>query len=265
MDVKGLFDVLAGYLDFLVDTLMLRGMHKYARSGEINPVLVSYFVAGVFVAYLISSVRRVPGYEQVLEEDQSHSSSPDTPDAQHASKQPLEDPKEVDPSDMASFVLLSIMGGLLFHGFLLVYDKVIGKIEIGSVKDTLNAVFAYNAIYHPFNAALKQVSKALRVIARAGRACALVAAMLFFLIAAFYFGGIIYFLYPLAAVHGTTMTYMLGPSLLIIVSFFVLIALVARITGVPFASLLFRNSSSNARPRETSPVEQAASSQLPTD
>ena len=37
MEVQGLFDTLAGYLDFLMDLILLHGMEKYARLGIVRP------------------------------------------------------------------------------------------------------------------------------------------------------------------------------------------------------------------------------------
>ena len=65
MEIKGLFDSLAGYLDFLINFVLLSGMEKYARLGSISPTLVAFFVIGVFVAYLIALMNRVPGYEKI--------------------------------------------------------------------------------------------------------------------------------------------------------------------------------------------------------
>src|SRR5437870_4214315 len=142
MEIKGLFDSLAGYLDFAIDFLLLSGLEKYARIGTVSPTLVAFFVIGVFVAYLIASTKKVPDYLKA-------SSVPNAAEGATSSS-------EVDvkgfQTDMARFVLMSILGAVLFHCFLRGYSRVFGMPDINSVKDTLNGVFAYNAVYHPYNA-----------------------------------------------------------------------------------------------------------------
>jgi hypothetical protein len=204
VDVKNLFDGLAKYLDFLLDLFLLSGVQKYAKQGEVSGELVSFFVAGLLVAYLVSGIDRVPGYETLLK----HSAPrPGGKKPRTNFGQKSDDP--ISKPDMAQFAIVSILGGLLLHGFLLVYAQLAGDPRIGSVKETLNAVFAYNALYHPFNAVALQLQRGARSLAGTTRAASILAAVTMLLIAVAHGATVIYLIYPLAALHGTTMTHML--------------------------------------------------------
>jgi hypothetical protein len=68
MEINGLFETLAGYLDFFIDFMLFRGMEKYTRLGSVSPTLVAFYVTGVFIAYLVSSVRKRTIYGQLLKQ-----------------------------------------------------------------------------------------------------------------------------------------------------------------------------------------------------
>jgi hypothetical protein len=208
MDISKFFETLAQYLNFFFDFLLLRGFDKYTRVGSINSELVSYFVVGVFAAYVISSIKRVPGYEQMYAAEESSGTTETT----QVTVVKTSDGGGDFKMDMAGFVLLSIAGGIVFHCFLVVYHKIFPLTEIGNIKDSLNAVFAVNAVYNPLNAILKHINRGGKLLAKLSPGCALFAAGLMFVVSGIYFFTIFYWIYAFAAVHGTTRKYMLGPS-----------------------------------------------------
>ena len=243
MEIKGLFDALAGYLDFFIDFMLLRGMEQFARLGEISPTLVAYFVIGVFIAYLVSSMKKTPGYllqkkaasaarDEVSPPGQQVPSPPSGVSDSHAEN----DVKKFQV-DMAQFVVLSILGGFLFHGFLDVYAAVFGSPPISSVKDTLNAVFAYNAVYHPFNAFANKINRGAKMLAPLGGAPSAVAVALFVGLTVFYFGAPFYLLYALAAVHQTSIGSMILPSVAFVAVFIASFVLFFLSWGLPLNTI----------------------------
>jgi hypothetical protein len=222
MEIKGLFDSLAGYLDFIIDCILLSGMEKYARLGNISPTLVTFFVIGVFVAYLIASMNKMPGYEKILRSDQVAPSDVQT------------DVKKFQV-DMAQFVMGSIAGAIFLHGFLKVYNQVFGTPTIGSVKDTLNGIFAYNAIYHPMNAVLQQIGRGANALV--GLGANLVGGVLLVGVVVVYLVSGIFLLYPLAAVHQTSIGSLILPCLVFVAFFFLLFALFFLALGTPLKEI----------------------------
>ena len=220
MEIKGLFDSLAGYLDFLIDFVLLSGMEKYARLGSISPTLVAFFVIGVFVAYLIALMNKVPGYEKILFGDQV-ALSDNEPDV-----------KKIQV-DMAQFVMTSIMGALVFHGFLKGYSQIFGTPTIGSVKDTLNGIFAYNAMYHPMSAVLHKIGRGVRALNQA----TLMAVVLYLAVAITFLVSSTYLLYPLAAVHQISIWSLVLPSVVFVIFLVLLFALFVRAIGAQLRTM----------------------------
>jgi hypothetical protein len=212
MDVEGLFKTLADYLNFTIDFLLLRGFEKYARMGKVSPELVSYFVVGVLVAYLIASMRKPPGYaDRVTPEDRGEPEAQATPAPRGEGKEGGPDPLSGQMrAEMAQFALMSVVFGMLFHVLLVVFNWFFGG-EIGTVKDTLNAIFAVNAAYNPLNALLKQAGRVADVVAPISLGWRLLAGAVHLLAAAVHFGCTFYWLYALSTVHGTSVWYILGP------------------------------------------------------
>ncbi len=138
----------------------------------------------------------------------------------------------VNKFEMAQFVLMSRLGAFLFHGFLIINGNVLGVPTIQPIKDTLNAVFPCNALYHPFNALAKKLEQGLKALSGASRAVNAMAAAFLFGIAISYLVFLIYFLYPLAAVHGTSIWPMLWPSIAFAVLTLALPALFFRALGI---------------------------------
>jgi len=224
MEVKALFEILAAYLGFVIDFVLSRGMERYARLNALSPQLVSYFVAGVFIAYLIAKARRFPGYEgfgetQTLPEKPTEANTPEIEAtgavASNENKNVTAAPAPAqDAPDMAAFVLMCFGGALLFHAWLYIYSNAIFHAKLGSVKDTLNAVFAYNAVYFPLDAAIRKARNWLQTsVASLSRGCAIVAMLLLFLLVLPYLAILYYLDYALAAVHGTTLAYMFVASI----------------------------------------------------
>lgn len=207
MELKDLFEILANYLSFLLDFLTLSGMEKFSRVGEVSPPLVSYFVAGTLLAYVISRLKTIPGYEKLAD------GSPGEEGTSSSGDGSLPKALDVDAPDMAAFIFLSIIGAIAFHGFILLFRAIFGGPDIGNVKDTLNAAFAVNAVYNPFNAILKRLQRFLRGVSGLPRGCALTVASFMLLIALAYFGSIYYWVYALASVHGTSRAFMVKASL----------------------------------------------------
>jgi hypothetical protein len=219
MDIKGLFDGLAKYLDFLIDLCLLQDIGKYAKQSQISPDLVSFFVVGLLVAYLVTAIKHLPGYEPMLKTASTATGMETAAAAQDHTKDP------VIKHDMAQFALMSILGALLLHGFLTLWSQFPGTPKLGSVHETLNAVFAYNAFYHPFNALALQSQRGLKALVGINRRTSLFAAGMMFLVAIFYCVTLVYLLHPLAVLHGTTLVQMLWICLAFLATF--VVALVA--------------------------------------
>jgi len=213
VEIAKFFEILAQYLNFYFDFVFLRGIEKYTRLGSISPELVSYFVIGVLVAYAIASIKRVPGYERKIPSGKASSTTIE-PAGTIADKESSGSLEGIVNVDMASFVVLSIAGGVYFHGCLVAYHKLFPTTGVGNIKDTLNAVFAVNAIFHPLNALLKQTQRVGNVIGRMSRGFAIIGAGLMFCVSAIYFAFVYYWIYALAGVHGTTRKYMIAPMVL---------------------------------------------------
>jgi len=213
MDISKFFETLAQYLNFFLDFLLLRGFERYGRLGSISPELVSYFIVGVFAAYVISSIKRMPGYERLQVSEESTANS----EARQITVVKTSGDSEDDfKMDMAGFVLLSIVVGIFFHAFLVVYNKIFPVTEIGNIKDSLNAIFAVNAMYNPLNAILKQIQRGAKLLATVAPSCALVGAGLLLTLSGVYFFSIYYWIYAFAAVHGTSRKYMMGPMAIVV-------------------------------------------------
>jgi hypothetical protein len=215
-DIKGLFDGLAKYLDFLVDMFLFQGVEKYAKHGEISGDLVAFFGAGLLIAYLVAAMNKIPGYEPVPETQSGKSA------AEQSSQPPKSEDSGKDPvssSDMAQFAILSILGGLAAHGFLILYSKAF-KTPIGSVKETLNAVFAYNALYHPFDALSEHVRRGAKAIPVATKGAFIVAGLMLLIVGLSRFLSSVYLIYAMAALHHTTFGQMLWINIVFVLSFF---------------------------------------------
>ena len=63
-----------------------------------------------------------------------------------------------DKAQIAFFILISIVGACFFHGILILYSRWIHPFPHGGIKDTLNGIFAFNAVYIPMDALLKKCS-----------------------------------------------------------------------------------------------------------
>ena len=55
---------------------------------------------------------------------------------------------------MAQFELITVFLSLFLHGFLKLISLLPFSPKFGGIHETLNAVLAFNAFYHPFNALL---------------------------------------------------------------------------------------------------------------
>jgi hypothetical protein len=146
MDVKDLFAILADYLNFVIDFLGLRGMEKYRRLGIINKELVSFFVAGVLLAYSIALMKKIPSYQMKIQ----------WPVDLYPGKKGDSDLK-TQTAEIGGFVMMFILGAVLFHCVLFLYHKVFSNSGIGTMKDTVNAVLAVGAVFNPINALFNQI------------------------------------------------------------------------------------------------------------
>lgn len=197
MDITELFDIFARYIDFSIDFLSFNGMERYSQSNSINPDLTAFFIFGLTIAYLIARATKVPGYESIIRKSSSASDI-----AQAEAKK-----NNQDNSDLILFAVMSVGGALIFHLVVAATQSIGQNMQLGSIKDTINAVLAYNAVYYPLN------SLAMRLFHREGlpafiplirrRSVALGCfALLFLLIVAFYGGSLIYLVYAFISVHG---------------------------------------------------------------
>ena len=233
MEIKALFEILASYMDFVIDFLRSSGMEAYMRAGSVSAQLVSYFIAGVLIAYIIAKLKAIPGYQKLIEQEPAPAGRPQT----IVAILPAGD--ETREADMAAFVVGSFVGALCFHGFLLAYSRVVGQSSLGSAKDTLNAVLAFNAVYHPLNALALKISPRLKSLMQptSGRGCALTALTLYLVLVLLQCASLYYLDYALAAVHGTSILYMFMAGLLFIVLFFTVLFVVLKMAGLPLRSI----------------------------
>lgn len=202
--IDQLFEVLSGYLNFIIDLLFFGDISKYSKIGVIDPTIFSYFITGSVFAFIFANSKKIPGYLKYTKETSA------TGDKDSSIKE----------IEVASFVFLSVFGAMIFHFVLFVYNSILGKEMIGNIKDTLNAVFAYNALYHPINAILQRISNFLNEIARKynfSKFLIIMVAILLFIISLTYFASLIYLLYCLAVLHDTSILYMIGPALILII------------------------------------------------
>ncbi|MCG2628296.1 hypothetical protein L6654_16820 [Bradyrhizobium sp. WYCCWR 13023] len=129
-------------------------MAKYARTGTINATLVSYFLIGLLIAYVIGSARSFPTYNR------STATSPKSDD----------DPKNFQ-ADMARNAFGYICGAIVFHWILIGYGRIFHSFGILSIKDTLNAAFALNAAFLPFSSLCNQIDRGAKsLLKRSGPA-----------------------------------------------------------------------------------------------
>ncbi len=215
MDFAKLFEILAKYLDFVIDVILLHPLDQYARRGAIDAGLVSYFVAGVLLAYVIASVKSVPGYEaRTQDSSREPAALQDDMDKSAAAAGDKANPLSKESPEILAFVVLSILGAVVFHLALLLYHTINPSSSIGNIKDTLNAVFAIGAVYNPINALLKQVQRIAKMVAPISRGCALTAVGIQLTAALLYFAFTYYYLYAFAAMHGTSKWYISLPLIL---------------------------------------------------
>jgi hypothetical protein len=214
MEIKGLFESLAEYLDFVVDFLMLSGMEKYAHLSTINPKLVLYLVTGVFLAYLISSMRTVPTYMARGAEAQPNPFQPYQLSFVSTGfrSQSETETKKFDVN-MAQFVIMTILGAVLFHCFLILYSRIFGTPEIRSIKDSLNGIFAYNSVYYPFHALMLVVRRGANAMSKWGPVGLIYAGVLEITVGVALLGSLIYLLFALASVHQLSIASLVLPSL----------------------------------------------------
>lgn len=164
MQVPDIFKILADYLEFACDLLACRGLEPYARKGVIDPQLVAYCVTGVALAYLLSSAKKIPGYEQQVVEKRARAGQPKA----KPNRRPWAAGMGTG-SDMVIFVLCLFLGAAVVHPFLVLVNGWVGSGELGTVKDTINAGLAFGAVWHPIRALLLRGEVTLLSGIEAGR------------------------------------------------------------------------------------------------
>jgi hypothetical protein len=235
-DAGGFFEILANYLNFSIDFLRLRGMDAFRLKGSIDKDLVAYFVAGVTVAFLVATIKRMPTYDEMtsrLLAGKNSAAAGETPEAAVEISS--------DKAQIAFFVLTSIVGACFFHGILILYSRWIHPFPHGGIKDTLNGIFAFNAVYIPLDALLKKTQQFLKTVGKAGGGSALLAAAFLLLTSVLYFGLAGFSVWALAQVHDATFWQMFWPAmiagLLMFVIILVPITLWLKNRGIPDATV----------------------------
>ena len=148
MSEKDLFSILADYVNFAIDFIKFRGMNRYILIGSVSSELVAFFVAGVFIAYLIAIAKTYPGYRKHIDGEVLHKED----------KEKNKDEEKVASADMALFVLRSILLSLIAHIILVVFAVFFRQFRIGSANDTVNAFLGFNAVFHPLNSLVLKLS-----------------------------------------------------------------------------------------------------------
>jgi len=198
MQFPDLFKVIADYVGFVVDFLAFRGLRDYALKPAVDPVLAAYFVVGVLFAYLLSTARRFPGYEKHLEAGTPKRAPSGTTTA----------PLKEHSSDMALFIMASMLGAVVVHWLFVLGNAVLGGDEFGSVKATLNATLAWNAVFHPLNAFAKKCSVLLQAAREKGSVRPRVAGTLGGVLVLVPLALVTQWIHAMATVHGTSFWYM---------------------------------------------------------
>lgn len=195
MQFPDLFQILADFLSFVADFLSVRGMDKYLRQETVDAGLAAYFVTGVLIAYLFATAKRFPGYEWLLRRARGRRRALVVGDV---------DPIAGHGADMARYAIVSILGAIVGHVLLVAASRLLGGEELGGLRVTMNAALAWNAVYHPLNAMLQLARRSAEKahLARllrpgAGRLLVISLGVLPHLLN-------VYWIYALAAVHGTT-------------------------------------------------------------
>jgi hypothetical protein len=217
-DTEGIFEILANYLNFSIDFLRLRGMDGFRLKGAIDKDLVAYFVAGVTMAFLMATIKRMPSYDEMTSRLLAGKASLKTAPV---SEEAAEDSS--DKAQIAAFVLISVVGSCFFHGTLILYSRWIHTFPHGGIKDTLNGIFAFNAVYLPMDALLKKVQQLLKTLGKAGGVNAIFAAIFLFAISLVYFSFAGLSVWALAQVHGTTFWQMFWPAMIAGLLMFVIV------------------------------------------
>jgi hypothetical protein len=224
MEISKLFEILASYLDFAIDFLLLHGLDKRARLGAIDPQLVQFFVAGILMAYLIASIKRMPGYEAMIPSGRLPTTPPEVAASESGEPPATNRSSLASASDMAGFMLVSVLSFLFFHGFLLLYHRVVATTSIGNAKDTLNALFAVYAVYNPVNAVWRQLQRVGSTMLRRYPAIKTVGQIVLHGVNLGQAVALLYYsVCALAAVHGTGRGYMLTASGVLILFIFVIV------------------------------------------
>ena len=146
MDINGLLDAFARYLNFVVDFLAARGMQSYAKLSSVNSDLATFFVFGLTLAYLISRARTIPTYASITDGGVQSGFS-DADGAKNDSYNVL----------LNCFLFVGI--GILFHIVLRVYFALVFPAVRLSLKDSINAILGFNAVYVPIDALIRVLTR----------------------------------------------------------------------------------------------------------
>ena len=184
MDLPDIFEKFAGYLDFVLDLVLCQPLTRFAAHGAIHPDAVAYLLSGILMAYVIGPKTGTGG-------SASNGAQPTAGEA----------PELLRGRYVLIGILTTLAAGLTFHGFVLLHVRIFGGYAMGSVRETVNAMFLFNSVHVPLEALLKrldEVSKWFRELgggwSRLGRTAAIVALIVRLVT-------LYYVLYVFAAVH----------------------------------------------------------------
>lgn len=218
MQFTDIFDLLADYFNFVVDFLQSSGLESYALSGSVDSKLFSFFVVGVVLAYAIGKIRDLPSYP---------GASPNVPPGP-ASQPPT--PETVDTISLGAFTLLSILFGVFYHWYMKGYAWAFELPVRGNIKDTLNALLALNAFFHPFNALWNRTLLWLkaRIATRPPRPVLILIIVLIGALIVLMLASVYYLAWAIAILHGLGVRQLVG----VVVSFSLLsIVLIYALVG----------------------------------
>ena len=240
MILTDIFNTLADYLNFAIDFISWRAITAFRRLDKVNAELVSYFITGLILAFVISYTTKVPTYIPQDTDDETQPMEKADRGTPNAAPPATSEPFKLSDSLILGAVLLTLVGPILFHLVLVPYNRIYHPYTIGSMKDTMNAFMAALAIYMPVNALATRVQRGATSVSR--RYIGLRFVLLFYIVVVviaqapgIYLTAA--WIQAIATVHGTPFWYMIPPTLLL---------------AVPLGALILWGKSQVAKTAETS-------------
>jgi len=203
MEFTDIFRILADYFNFSVDFAQSRGLEPFVLKGLVDPTLFSFFVVGLVLAYAIGKIKELPAYAGATANPASSASN-------HVTT-----PEGVDTVSLGALTLLGIILGVLYHWYMVGFARVFDLPLRGNVKDTLNALLAFNALFNPFNAIWHRILAWLkaRIATKPPRPILILIMILIVAMIGLQLGALYYLTWCIATLQGLTFRQLLWPVL----------------------------------------------------